>query len=257
MIAKIQLQNEDVLKQLFYADDPFAIKIWGDYQSYGLAYDFCTFYHFKSQECEAVIGNFYGDVWIYCPNKMVYSSELKRFLKMLPLVQSVTAPYSEEMENMLKDFSCQQAEVLVRMCDDDEYDVGICQKPSLRASFDILKASDNVFRELSEFEGYYTDIMHRMKKGTWRQLTFLETSTQTAATGAVMGMNQKAMLIGQVAVHPNNRGRGYSSILIDNLLRDKEIKKGYVLARLPDLTVFYQKIGFTAIQSYIKGIVKK
>ena len=121
-----------------------------------------------------------------------------------------------------------------------EMDESVCETPYLPKVYDLLKEH---FPGISSFDCWYPDVSHRVRHGNCHISVVMdgENVVSTAMTVAETGA---AVVLGQIATHPDFRRRGLAGKCIKSTIFACKDKSLYILPLNGKAQRLYEKLGF-------------
>lgn len=233
MIKLITDPAELVLDKSYYSG-----RIEAACKAYGTGYDFCRLYSFDKGS--ALIYNSSAVISGECDD----TAELQSFI-MLNSPETVECPPQTAEKLTLRGYEKKYRTLFERKAVPQTENSP--EEAVLMKMYEIVKAS---FGE-TEFDMWYADMSHRIRHGVSKAYMY-----KSAACACVDFIYEGAAYISQVAVMPDQRGKGYGRELLDML--SCELNKSGTVSRLwayDDVMGFYRSIGFSEIDEdniYIK-----
>lgn len=206
-----------------------AQKIRALLESYGINYDFCTFFISDS----FIIAKYYEET-IVCGYEHGDYEELCGFLRF----NSSNVFCSEEIKNALSvkiSFSCKKLN-LMQFYGKTNLDGCEIYEISLSKAYEILNTSFDF-----NYEQWYLDMSHRIRHGISQFYGF---------NGAVLAVQHNLCgeaLLSQIATIPEQRGKGNASRLISSVCQKFCDSKVFLLCEDKNVG-FYERLGFKTIE---------
>ena len=246
MIVPLLRETEPLLERLQKVDDPFAVKIFADYRSYGTAYPFCRFFHWRQGEESGLLSVVYGEGYAYFCTPVHDLTEWGSFVSTYPGLQTLLFPAVKDPRLSVPAFT--SVYLKTKITAETGAVCSSLREGNYAAGFSLLQKADDVF-SLCPFDAFYADMHHRHRRGLATMLTY-EREGRAVSTGMIIAQNGTARLLGQLATHPNWRQRGYARKVIRGLLSLPGPNNSYVFARRKALQEFYEKCGFTTMGAF-------
>lgn len=224
MIKLITDPAELVLDKSYYSGRINAACI-----AYGTGYDFCRLYSFEK-----------GSALIYNSSAVISGecddvSELQSFV-MINSPETVECPPQIAEKLTLRGYEKKHRTLFERKA--VPHTENFPEAALLMKMYEIIKAS---FGE-TELDMWYADMSHRIRHGVSKAYMH-----KNAACACVDFIYEGAAYISQVAVMPDERGKGYGRKLLDMI--SCELLKAGTVPRLwayDDVIGFYSRAGFAA-----------
>lgn len=213
-------------------------KILSNFYSYGVSYPFCLFWQGENQgKITSLICKFENTVFLSCNGYADYE-ELREFLDVIG-----NSSVQAEKENLNRLNFKKYKKYVCLLADEktDTTDFGLCFSPSLKKVYDILFEKREVNLKQTDFEGWYADLSHRIR----RERALAVTGDDISAA-VVSHISDTSAVISGVAVTESRRKSGVGTRLINGVVKKLEGKKIYT-ATDRNTAKFYIKCGFKEI----------
>ena len=215
--------------------DECALRIHSLRRAYGLNVPFIRYY---ADDNGGLLSVMDGAAVLYCTENR---EEWCVFITMNPDVLRVHC--SAGVGRQLVDIGGWQGRegiVLKYVGDRDFEPPYVCETPYLPSVHALL---DQCFDEMAPLNAWYPDVSHRIRHDCAQIATILD-SDLVVSTAMTVAETEEVALLGQVATHPDFRGRGYAKTCINSLVSRCKDKELYILPMTDYARSLYEKMGF-------------
>lgn len=119
-------------------------------------------------------------------------------------------------------------------------DDAVCISPQLPAVYELLK---DHFPGISPFNYWYPDVSHRFRHENCHISVVLD-KDEVISTSMTVAETDRAVVLGQIATHPDYRCRGLAGKCIKSTIYQCKDKKLYILPLNEIAQKLYLKLGF-------------
>lgn len=221
-----------------------AVRIHGLKIAYGLE---MSFLHFYSDGEGALLAIMDGVGILDSPSQL--SDEWITFLLMNSDIRIIHCP--EQVGRCLINydvFKVNSGIVMIYEGGETESSFDIEPNPYLPAVYDLLS---NHFEGISEFNAWYPDASHRVRHDCCHVSCVLD-KDMVISTAMTVAETDSAVIIGQVATHPDYRRKGLAERCVKSLIYKCKGKQLYILPLNENARQLYNKIGFRDHSEWIE-----
>lgn len=212
------------------------VRIWGLRRTYGLNAPFIQYF----SDGEGGLMYLMGGVAVL--HLADLTEEWKAFLTMNPDIMKIHC--DEAIGNSListNQWSGRVGDVMMYTGDSPSFaDESVCHTPYLPLVYDLLK---DHFPGISPFEYWYPDVSHRVRHGHCH-ISVIKQAEQVVSTAMTVAETEDAVVLGQIATHPDYRRQGLAGKCIKSTISQCKGKLLYILPLNENAQKLYKKLGF-------------
>lgn len=218
------------------ADNECLVRILGLRETYGAEVPFIQYF---SDGEGGLMSLMDGVAVLHLP---VFSDEWGVFLTMHPDVSAI------HCENTIGQALCSTNQWSGRVGDAMRYagempvevDESVCETPYLPKVYDLLKEH---FPGISPFDCWYPDVSHRVRHHNCH-ISVVMDGENVVSTAMTVAETDTAVVLGQIATHPDFRRRGLAGKCIKSTIFRCKDKSLYILPLNINAQRLYEKLGF-------------
>lgn len=237
------IEDDGVLDKNWLKLTYYGRKILAYYEAYGLKYDFCKFYEYRSDGNFAII-SLYNSNMVICCDFFNSASDIVEFVQFnAPFRFEAPRCFTEKFPT-ISGYNSLRRTLFELKEPNVKYDLNVNCEPNLDRFYEII---DECFTGLLNYEGWMTDTSHKLRRGI-SQLFLLD----NCSTAAVQFEIDNICFVGHVATLEKYRGKGYARKLLywlGNYLHKQG--KHIELFALEHRTSYYKELGFTELSNEI------
>lgn len=238
------------LRRFLKQQNIFACRISCLLQSYGILYDFLSFY-IQTDENGAPVGaaaKYYADLTL-CLTSQSDLDEWREFVTMSGAHSVLCEP------TLFADKSCQTGTVMTLKKSRDQRSITLPQgytlscQPDLKALYQLLKGSEAEDFRVPAYEDFLLDLSHKLRHNTAACAVLLYRDT-IAAAALTVAQDERSAIIGCVTTARPHRRKGLGSFCVSaliNMLHDRTI---FIMRDKDRHETFYLQLGFENTSSF-------
>ena len=227
----IKLIENTPLPSVFFTDGFSVTKIKANFMAYGCGYSFLNTWYQQNDEGEitALIQRLETNLFIVA-NKNSNYNEIKDFIIAIGFTSVQAEP--ETLKNLDLDFK--EYQVLETKM---ERECSLPPYPNIKEVFSLLYGEENKGITPVDFEGFYVDLSHKIRKDTAAAIV------KESAVCVASHITDDSAVISGVVVQSNNRKSGLGSGILKEMTVALSGRKTFVAAEA-EVAPFYIKNGF-------------
>lgn len=215
--------------------DECAVRIHSLLRAYGIHAPFVRYY---ADEYGNLLSIMDGNAVLSCHNS---ADEWLLFLTMNPDILHIHC--SADIGRKLIESGAwkgREGQVLVYEGNRQFEYLAVCDDPYLP---DVHVLLCTCFDEMAPLNAWYPDVSHRLRHDCGK-IAVIKDDNRIVSTAMTVAETDAHALIGQVATHPDFRGRGYAKTCINSIISRCKAKKLYILPVTETAHYVYTSMGF-------------